>query len=654
MARLQLPPQNTNRSRLLTQVAGLPTPAPSRPIAVEGGTSPRIRQPKNDTSSDGTDVQSFRTPETTFDNGFFDGDDSVLDIDEIDEIDLTGENPTTSSFGDFGTPVQLWEENAASRVDPPVKRGRKRKSEEYQQDAMSPNTRSARRGGKRPAAPSPLADMDIDDDFHATQDTARPGHTHRHSLGLDEPRFEVQRDVSPPPKVRPKLIKSETAPSQLGLVQHGDVVPDSDEEDLLSPVKKSRSSPIPPQNNLGLHDVPAYNDAHIKVQPESSANESKLNVPKPELKASSTPVDFTRPAPTPDVIHTLNGISQPQALADRLVKLSDSQKAVVSQFIAAESEQLQTFIQRLEASWKATNREIAEQIAEEGEAPVGLKAKKKTIAQRLEASKQVLAHRQAYEIVLGRKEEKKRRLNYLLDEGHDPDTADENSEITALCVEIRKLKSQGDAQELTLFQQLQLAGLSNSQDKTGQSMAQETSSPSLALQQSNSGVLVASTQKAPFGSPHRAVHLSPSRSQSVIQTPMAETRRRYDDFAQLDFDNSRRAQSPALRPSPSRVSAPSFAQPSTSRSMRPPDPTIATRDFTTNMGSPPRTTFSADDFDDFIEDDEDMIDAANAFERDYATAGPSHQPATFSRPPLSNMSDNIRRVRPGAVSFERI
>ncbi|KAK5275318.1 ATP-dependent DNA helicase sgs1, partial [Exophiala xenobiotica] len=80
-----------------------------------------------------------RTPVGTFEKS--------KDILDIDEIDLTGD-VTTSSFGDFGPPTRLWRESSASRVEPvSKKKGKKRKSDEYQSDLFSPS--SARSTSKR-------------------------------------------------------------------------------------------------------------------------------------------------------------------------------------------------------------------------------------------------------------------------------------------------------------------------------------------------------------------------------------------------------------------------------------------------------------------------------------------------------------------------
>ena len=66
--------------------------------------------------------------------------------------------------------------------------------------------------------------------------------------------------------------------------------------------------------------------------------------------------------------------------------------------------------------------------------------------------------------------------------------------------------------------------------------------------------------------------------------------------------------------------------------------------FTTNMGSPSPSFFSDNDIEDLMEDDEDMLDLADAFEQNDAEAG---EPRSFEpRPALSEMSHNVRRPQP--------
>lgn len=81
--------------------------------------------------------------------------------DDIDAIDLTGDfDHTTSSCTaeDFGVPRRLWTEEAASRKEPEERRGKKRKSDEYMADLISP-TRPApkvRSSSKEHRIPSPI------------------------------------------------------------------------------------------------------------------------------------------------------------------------------------------------------------------------------------------------------------------------------------------------------------------------------------------------------------------------------------------------------------------------------------------------------------------------------------------------------------------
>ena len=136
MARLQLAPQAMPKPTLVTHQKTqhpLPTPAASRstvePLSSRHNVPtlpPSVkRQPPTP-----------RTPTTNYDDSAFDGMGS--EIFDIDDIDFAGADFTTSSFDSFGLPKTLWTEDAASRADPlPSKNGKKRKSEEYQEDLLS-------------------------------------------------------------------------------------------------------------------------------------------------------------------------------------------------------------------------------------------------------------------------------------------------------------------------------------------------------------------------------------------------------------------------------------------------------------------------------------------------------------------------------------
>ena len=634
---------------MLTQSAAateLPAPDPSRPAAaLATASSSRSRPSKTETSSDDTGHQSFRTHPTAFDDAFLGGDDSILDIDDIDQVDLTGNNPTTSSFGDFGTPVRIWEERAASRVDPlPVKRGKKRKSDQYQEDVLSPSARLAGRAEKRPAIQSPKAE-EYEDDFPATQNTARPRSQNQPYKHEDGPSFDVGIQQSSPAPGRPTLVKHETAPSQLEFSHMDDMVPNSDEEGILIPVKKSRSSPIPSQ-------IPN----HVKVPTASQARRVVKHEPSPEAgdqdpsgtasRSVLTPLDTSRIAPTPSFVaqpakgHVGSESGPPS-------DLSEARKVTVKQFMAAKRQQLEDFIERLDKSRKATNKEIVEEIAEQGQASQSLKDKKKTIATRLEAANKLLELRQSYAEVLKLREEKKDRLAFLLDAGQDPDTEEEGSEMGALMAIIRKLKIRADTEESSLFRQLQLAGLPNPPKATIKSPASQTPAP-FSPGDISSGVLVASTQKIPPPSPRQAKQQSPRHGQttSVVQTPLSYTHRDINMYSRADFRDNGPVVPPAnIYHSPSRrAPVGNFGRPSRSSQM--PPASMPTRDFTTNMGSPSRSVLSMDDFGDFG-DDEGMIEAADAFEQGYPVPAPSYAKNITARPPLGEISDNVRRPRTG-------
>lgn len=135
MARLHLPPQSAKKSRLLARTKGteaLSTPAGTRsppehihPVEIGRKTPQSLRH-----------VPPIvpKTPASIYE-------DSVFDIDDIDELpDGLLHDLTTSSYGEFGTPEPLWTEACATRLEPIAeKKGKKRKSEDYLGDSVSPN-----------------------------------------------------------------------------------------------------------------------------------------------------------------------------------------------------------------------------------------------------------------------------------------------------------------------------------------------------------------------------------------------------------------------------------------------------------------------------------------------------------------------------------
>jgi bloom syndrome protein len=96
---------------------------------------------------------------------------------EIESVDLTGGDdiesdcPGSSSSDTFGQPISLWREDSATRAEPLIKRGKKRKSDEYKTDStINQDTSQSRLNGKnqqRELSPSDdFVDIDTLDVAH--------------------------------------------------------------------------------------------------------------------------------------------------------------------------------------------------------------------------------------------------------------------------------------------------------------------------------------------------------------------------------------------------------------------------------------------------------------------------------------------------------
>ena len=152
MARLQLAPQSSSRRRMLTQSSekpasiphAFPTPSTSR-SSFDGGipqnSNARFRAAAATPLGNPQRPLIAKTPTTGNNDRVFNNGPDVIDIDEIDMTgDREEDDNTASSFETFVESKRLWTESSASRKEPwsQKKRGKKRKSDEYQSDLLSP------------------------------------------------------------------------------------------------------------------------------------------------------------------------------------------------------------------------------------------------------------------------------------------------------------------------------------------------------------------------------------------------------------------------------------------------------------------------------------------------------------------------------------
>ncbi|KAJ5089943.1 Bloom syndrome protein [Penicillium argentinense] len=144
MARLMLCPSSESKPRMLSQSSRDPkldtTPSASkktsssRDIASGSNLEPPLASTLRSTRPKSTPLKPECKPNTS-------------PFDAIESIDLTGETNRflpSSSTTDIGEPRRLWNEGTASRERSQEKRGKKRKSEEYTSDLLSPSKHSTK------------------------------------------------------------------------------------------------------------------------------------------------------------------------------------------------------------------------------------------------------------------------------------------------------------------------------------------------------------------------------------------------------------------------------------------------------------------------------------------------------------------------------
>ncbi|CRG84557.1 bloom syndrome protein [Talaromyces islandicus] len=185
MARLQLAPSSETKSRLLSSSRKSRSITPTTPASRKdhGSGSPLFEGQKNNAvQASPSKIKKRKTP-TKRTGGLLLSSDLKSPFDDLDveSIDLTGDaEPSTSSatVETFEEPTRLWREDFAARAEPLSTRGKKRKSNEYQSDLVSPRKMSP--GGKVSGTPSKARVLDIraspTSQRASTKSTRKPTH----------------------------------------------------------------------------------------------------------------------------------------------------------------------------------------------------------------------------------------------------------------------------------------------------------------------------------------------------------------------------------------------------------------------------------------------------------------------------------------------
>lgn len=679
MARLQLAPQIPPRTKLLSQLnhttTGLPTPDPSRASEALEPTPRRARQdpPK---PPEARPSPRPRTPVTSFDDIKFDDSHDILDI---DEIDLTGGDLTTSSFSEFGPPTRFWREDSASRIEPlPKKKGKKRKSEEFQEDFFSPS--SARSTKKRVDKRSPPPAYP----FCASQDRALGGGLVQTEVPPSQPTARstkravkeedilqgidvrgtpervassqtLQYTISKGPRAHPSSQRSPTR-------RQRNIVPDSDDEDDADLRAERELAPV---GNTSLEiDTSRSHDACRLQRLESQLGTSQPSPGhqgvrgkslSPQKSSAKSPKDAPLGEPSPKREEIILGSC---SSTDSTGPLSQAQKRVVSNFVINGREQCRGLLERLEKSKKTVNREIMEEMCEFMVASDSLKEKKKNIENKIMATTQLLEEHSAISKLRDHRKRMLERRDELEEAGHEINPDDPENVLAALCIDINRVKHEIEGREVAVFKLLQHAGVSTASAPTEHRLFPPSVSGFLTMDDlAEQQVLVASTPKVPQQLSPTSRDLGHFSTQSVVQTPFPK-RSGYPNTDVQPLRTFSPACSPkrtmqSVMPPPSvRPLQPTSKvpeSPSRNGSMFYEDDSGDDRGFSRTMGSPGDFSFEEDDFEDDM-DDEEMYKMVEEFEQTmpaFKTATTHHG----DRIALSEVSDNPRRASPQKPAF---
>ncbi|GMF75572.1 unnamed protein product [Aspergillus oryzae] len=383
MARLLMAPQSASKPRLFSR----PTDAVNRsPSKVNGRTQGDTLSSFDSVTK--TIVTPFRTKHK------FDVESSAFDI---DTIDLTGDfDKTTTSpsiVDEFGEPHRLRNEEPPNRKDAMEKRGKKRKSEEYISDLVSP-----RKNAPRVRSPLPNG---------GTTDAAPSGLT----------RLTKTYITSSPTK---SFIRE--APYSHSSVLN-QIIADSDEdgdETLFDDLMSDNDAPVI-NNDKSLYPV--------LPQDTSAENERREKVAKNAIHRSplSSEMDLTSSVTDTSVSKTFtkagdSGLTYALGTPGSQPKNSD-----VTKFLTLSDEILDQRISGFEDTLRK-NSEIVFEQAMKGEPAPGLIAENKSITARIEAIKSLKNKKAAYHACESTRDQLKKALMQVISQGGSPNTMPEELE----------------------------------------------------------------------------------------------------------------------------------------------------------------------------------------------------------------------------------
>ncbi|GFF39559.1 ATP-dependent DNA helicase hus2/rqh1 [Aspergillus udagawae] len=416
MARLLLAPQSASKSRLLSRPGERPTSTGS--VAKVHPLTQSFTEPRGTADQRGVAQATQRGFSASFDTPVrplstplrskhaVDLTSPLLDI---DSIDLTGdvEQPTASSdtVEDFGTPRRLWTEDVASRKEPIEKKGRKRKSDEYISDLLSPRRTSHRHRSPLPLISAESAYSERND--LSVQSQTRPNKSQPASnCRISSPVKHGEREASLSRPARPNTVIADSD--------------DNDDIDNLFQWIEEEDDPI-------LCD----NDALYPVLPTvSSVADTKVAEPSKRSKKDSVPslhpvsaLPGSNPAPASELKDKAHTSDQQASQAPGASYLPGCQARdqTVLQFMKLPVSSLDDLISNFQDT-VTKNSEIVYQQAMRGEPASELVSENKSIHEKMDAIRLLKEEKDKYQAFEAKQESLKKTLIQLISRGGDPQT----------------------------------------------------------------------------------------------------------------------------------------------------------------------------------------------------------------------------------------
>lgn len=329
-------------------------------------------------------------------------------FDEVESIDLTGDHgrflPKSSNL-DLAGSRHLWTEDSAARQTPVENRGKKRKSDEYSSDLLSPSKHTNKvRSPLKSSGSTILKDVIPEIPSRASRGDRANGVTHGKLSSPVLPQSSRKREIA-----------------------------DSDEGD--------------PFGDSWFHDDDMIIEANTGLYPKLPAvspSDNGTDIPEPIVERSSqSGLNNGLPSATRKTKSAKENPLKPQPPSSGptvSVPSSQAKDENILKFTALPSEVFEKAILRLQQTLQKNAEIVYEQAMAGRPAPELITANKDLVSQ-IQAIESLQRQKHSYSDCLARKESLKRDVMRVISQGLDPTTLPELSQSRAVEAELEKIES---------------------------------------------------------------------------------------------------------------------------------------------------------------------------------------------------------------------